>query len=91
VAKIIQRAAGHYNVQTVEFGNVYRWHPKSILIERECGEITTLIALKTTCEECGAEHTGLIWDNLADSQLGDEDLHPWRFSGIRTAAAGLPY
>jgi hypothetical protein len=89
--KIVDYTAGHYEVQDVEFGTVYKWLPKSILLECECGEMTTLIVSKTTCEECGAEHAGLVREDLANHQLGDEDLHPWRSSEIHTAAAGLPY
>ena len=88
---VIERIAGHYEIEEVVFGWVYRWHPESILIECECGETVSLTATMTTCEECGAEHTGLVREDLNHRQLGDENLHPWRNSEIRTATAGLPY
>jgi len=76
VAKVIERAEAHYDVQEVEFGRVYQWRPKSVLIECECGEMTMLTASKTTCKACGGQHTGLVREDLRGCQLEDEDLHP---------------
>ncbi|MDX6382212.1 MAG: hypothetical protein QOI57_3236 [Rubrobacteraceae bacterium] len=93
MAKVIERAEAHYEVQEVEFGRVYQWQPKSVLIECECGEINTLTASQTTCEECGAEHTGLVREDLVDGQLevGDEVAHPWRYLEGSEDNTVLPY
>jgi hypothetical protein len=54
-----------------------------------CGEETALTPSETACEECGAEHTGLVRENLPDLEpQGDEDVHPWRYSEDDEA---LPY
>ena len=54
-----------------------------------CGEETALTPSETACEECGAEHTGLVREDLSDRQpQGDEDVHPWRYSEDDEA---LPY
>lgn len=84
MAKVVEREHAHYDVQEVEFGKVYQWRPNSILIECECGEMVTLTASKLLCEECGAEHTKIVREDLIDRRLrGDEEVHPWRYSEDR--------
>jgi hypothetical protein len=92
LAKVIERDRAHYDVQEVEFGKVYKWRPKSVLIECECGERVALTLSKTLCEECGAEYTMLVRENLIDRRLReDERLHPWRYSEDPEDDTGLPY
>jgi hypothetical protein len=75
VAKIVERARAGYEVEEVEYGKVYRWKPESIVIE--CGEETALTQSETACEECGAEYSGIVREDLSDRQpQGDEDVHP---------------
>lgn len=84
--------AAHYEVQEVEFGYVYKWCPESILLKCECGETTSLTASEPICQECRAEHTGLVREDLANCQLrGDEEIHPWRYSEGIEEDIGLPY
>ena len=64
MAKVIERDRAHYDVQEVELGTVYRWRPERGLIECECGERAALTASEATCEECGAEHKGLVREDL---------------------------
>jgi hypothetical protein len=92
VAKVIEHAQARYDIQEVPFGRVYKWHPESVLIDCECGERTFLTASMYTCEECGAEHAGLVRENLTERRrLEDEDLRPWRYSGDREGAEELAY
>ena len=92
MAKVIERARARYHVEDVEYGKVYRWKPESILVECGCGEKTNLTHSETACEECGAEHTRLVREDLSDRQpQGDEDVHPWRYSGDSEDDAALPY
>lgn len=92
MAKVTKRDYAHYEVQEVEFGYVYKWCPESILVECECGEMTSLTASEPMCEDCGAEHTGLVREDLANYlSLGDEEIHPWRYSKAREEDTGLPY
>ncbi len=90
--RIVERVAGHYETQDVEMGTVYRWCPQTVVIECECRETAILTPSETTCGECGAEHTGLVREDLSDRQSqDDEDVHPWRYSGDGEAAGALPY
>lgn len=81
---VIERTAGRYEVQDVEFGRVYRWHPGCVIVECDCGERLTLTSSRTTCR-CGADHTAFVGE-----QPGDEALHPWR-SLHYVADTGIPY
>ena len=36
VVKLPERAAGHYEVQEVEFGTVYRWRPEGGVVDECC-------------------------------------------------------
>lgn len=90
--KIIERVEAHYDVQAVEFGTVYKWRPESILLECECGAMVVLTTSETTCEECGAEHEGLVREDLTERRLeGDEEVRPWRSSEKSDAQTLLHY
>ena len=92
MAKIIERARARYDVEDVEHGTVYRWKPESVMVECGCGEKTILTHSETACEECGAEHTGLVREDLSYRQSqDDEDVHPWRYSEDREDDTVLPY
>ena len=50
----VRQNAGHYEVQEVDFGRVYRWCPGRIDTDCECGERLNLTAgSKTICPRCG--------------------------------------
>jgi hypothetical protein len=88
---VIERTEGHYEVQEVEFGKVYRWCPECVDIECECGERLTLTAYSMpTCPRCGANHAGTIREELNDRRLEDQTLHPWRYDVRDFEDAGLP-
>jgi len=91
-AKVIERLEGHYEVQEVPFGQVYRWCPGRLVLECECGEELILTSSRTICHRCGADHTtDVIREELAAGLLlGDEALHPWRYAEDREDT-GLPY
>ncbi len=92
MVKIIECVEAHYNIQAAEFGTVYKWRPESVMIECECGEMVTLTASSTTCEECGAGHTGLVRENLAVRRSReDKEVHPWRYSEKNGNSTSLPY
>ena len=82
MAKIIERAHAGYDVEEVVYGKVYRWQPEAVVVECGCGEEASLTSSDTACEECGAEHMRLVRENVSDRQpQGDEDIHPWRYTG----------
>jgi hypothetical protein len=88
--KIVDYTAGHYKVQDVEFGRVYRWSPERVMAECECGEKLHLTVLEATCVRCGADHAAIVKEELAGQYLEDEAVHPWRYTGHREDA-GLPF
>ena len=90
MAKVIERVEARYDVQEVEFGEIYKWRPESVVVECGCGEEPTLTASTSTCGECGADHGTVMREESTARRLGDEALHPWRYSEDREDA-GLPY
>jgi hypothetical protein len=94
-AKVIERLEGHYEVQEVPFGQVYRWCPGRLVLECECGEElilnSSMATCLATCHRCGADHTTEVFrEELSAGWLGDEALHPWRYARDREDT-GLPY
>lgn len=90
MTKVIERVEARYDVQEVEFGEVYKWRPKSIVVECGCGEAPALTVYTSTCGECGTEHGRVIREESTPRRLGDEVLHPWRYYKAREDV-GLPY
>ncbi len=91
MAKVIERARARYEVEDLEYGKVYRWQPETVVVECTCGEETSLTPSEPACEECGAEHKGLVREDLSDRQpQGDEYVHPWRYWNDEDDGA-LPY
>ena len=87
---IVEQTEGHYDVQEVEFGRVYRWCLQCVIVDCDCGERLSLTASSTAvCRRCGADHTATVRAELAPKRLGDEVLRPWRYAGDREGA-GLP-
>jgi len=85
--QVIERIPEHYEVEEVEFGKVYRWHPERIVVECRCStrsvhkKADLLGASVTTCE-CGEDDMARIREKLL-TELLDEDCeanhHPWRY------------
>jgi hypothetical protein len=88
--RVIERVAEHYDVQSTEFGRIYKWCPGHAIVECECGERLTLTSSMTTCRCCGADHAPLVREELAAGRLGDKALHPWRYAGDREDT-GIPF
>ena len=85
--QVITSTAGRYEVQELEFGQVYKWHPETVVVECGCGEKPSLTSATTTCKKCGADHTAVVREWVAVRRR-EEDARPWRCSGKGTA---LPY
>jgi hypothetical protein len=81
VARVIERVEAHYEVRDVEMGEVYRWHPESIVVECYCGKEPTLTASKNACSECGADHRTIVEGVLGASPENEEVYCPWRSPG----------
>ena len=94
--RVIEHTMGHYEVQDVQYGEVYRWQPESVTVEcEERGKRSThiksgLIRSSITCE-CGKDHTARIREELVFQVLDeDEDLHPWRYQNP-SEGTGIPF
>ncbi len=82
---------GHYEVQEVSFGKVYRWCPERVDIECECGERLKFSAVSTaTCPRCGLDHAATVREELTARRLEDQALHPWRYDDRNLGDTGLP-
>lgn len=87
----IERTEGHYEVQEVDFGRVYRWRPERVEFECTCGERLTLTASSTaSCPRCGANHAATLREEILSERLEDQNLHPWRYDVRDLEDAGLP-
>jgi hypothetical protein len=81
--QVIERTEGHYDVEEVEFGTLYRWCPECVVVACDCGERLTLTRSETTCERCGVDHATSVRRELAACQPREEIVHPWRYGGDR--------
>jgi hypothetical protein len=87
----IERTGGHYEVQEVDFGKVYRWCPGCVNIECECGaRLAFTVSSTAICPRCGVNHAANIREELTAGQLPDQALHPWRYDARDLEDAGLP-
>ncbi len=87
--QVIEHTEGHYDVQEVQFGTVYRWCPECVVVECYCGQSPTLTHSQSTCPECGADHVAIVREELAARRVGDETIHPWHYAENRQEV-GLP-
>ena len=86
-----ERTKGHYEVQEVGFGRVYRWCPERLKGECECGEKLALTASSSPiCPRCGTQHKAAIQEGITPGRLEDQALHPWRYDAGNLEGAGLP-
>lgn len=90
MATVVERIRGHYDVQEVDFGRVYRWCPERIVAECGCGAKLVLTASAATCGRCGADLAPTIRAEPATGEPDAETLHPWRYEEDREDA-GLPW
>ena len=94
LAKVIECAQARYEVQDVEFGKVYKWRPKHVLVECRCGQRLSLTPSTTSCLECGTDHELAVKEASAeDGHQSDQTLHPWRYYSYSEDRedAGLPF
>ena len=94
--RIVEQTEGHYEIQEVQFGKVYRWRPESVTIE--CEECKTrsihthssLISSVISCE-CGKDDTTRIREEVVIQVLEDDKaLHPWR-DWHTSEGSGIPF
>jgi hypothetical protein len=88
VQYVIMSTVGHYEVQELEFGQVYKWHPETVVVECDCGESPALTTT-TTCKKCGTDYTTVVRRWVA-ARRKEEVAHPWRYHHYSGKDAGLP-
>ena len=76
MARVIERTAGHYEVQKTAYGEAYVWCPECVVVECDCGERLTLTASGSGCR-CGADHAILVRQELAGRPPSNGTSHPW--------------
>ncbi len=83
--EVVERVAGHYEDQEVEFGRVYKWCPESVVCECKCGKrsifkSSILNVSMATCE-CGEDCATDIQEEVVGHTTlkDDKALHPWRY------------
>jgi hypothetical protein len=87
----VRQNVGHYEVQEVDFGRVYRWCPGHIDTDCECGERLNLTACSNTiCPRCGTNRAATIREESTAEWSEDQALHPWRYDARNLDDAGLP-
>ena len=88
---MVERGNGHYEVQDVEFGRVYRWRPERVVAECGRGERTSLTrSSPTNCRRCGTDLAVVLFQNGPITERpGDETLRPWRYD-VHREGARLP-
>ena len=98
MTKIVERVAGHYDTQELEFGTTYIWCPESVVLEcTKCAKKITLtrsglMATQPDCE-CGKGHSASAREEVV-LELVDEAYeahhHPWRY-WYTTKDTGIPF
>lgn len=48
MAKVVGRVEACYDVEEVEYGKVYRWQPKTLVVKCECGQQTAITPSEDT-------------------------------------------
>ncbi len=94
LAKVIERVQPRYEVQEVEFGQVYKWRPEQIVVECRCGQRLSLTTSTTSCTECATDHELAVKEASTDGCQSDKTLHPWRYyysSEEDSEDGGLPF
>jgi hypothetical protein len=87
----IERTKGHYDVQEVDFGKVYRWCPEHVDVECECGERLEAIAVSAVaCPRCGVNRAATTKAVPTAGLSEDRALHPWRYDTGDLEDVGLP-
>ena len=91
MAQVITTTGGFYELEEVEFGRIYKWHPEILTLECTCGKRSDLSMCLSECQGCGADHTEVIREWLGVARRPEEEeIHPWRYAGPGEEN-GLPF
>jgi hypothetical protein len=76
MSTMIDHVEGHYETQSISYGQAYIWCPECVVVECDCGETVILTALETVCR-CGIDHEVLVREIMDFGSQRYETLHPW--------------
>ena len=88
---ILERVEAHYEVTEVDFGEVYKWCPASVVVECGCGERARLTRTVTVCPGCREDHEETIKEELEVGGPREEAKRPWREAREREVVTGRVY
>jgi hypothetical protein len=79
MTQIRERIEGHYEVEEVPYGRVYKWTVGHALVECEnCGQLMIVDPAATACPDCGTDYAE-VTRGLEGKPLGkDETYYPER-------------
>jgi hypothetical protein len=86
----IDRTKGHYEVQEVDFGRVYRWCPERVDVECGGGRSDVSAVSAAAGPRRGANHAATIGAVPTAGSSEDRAFHPWRYDTGDIEGAGLP-
>jgi hypothetical protein len=73
---VIDHVEGHYETQSMAYGQAYVWCPECVVVECDCGETVILTASEPMCR-CGIDHVVLVRETMALGSEHYEIAHPW--------------
>ena len=80
MVNVIERSGRRYQVQDVEFGQLYKWCLECV-VQCDCDERSIVTPSATTRGCCGQDHAAILREESDVEQVGDEAVHPWRYAG----------
>lgn len=72
--QIKERVEGHYKVEEVPFGKVYKWTPGHALVECDCGQLTSVDPAATVCSGCGIDYIVVVRE-LEGKRLEEDEAY----------------
>jgi hypothetical protein len=73
---VIEHIEGHYETQSMPYGQAYVWRPECVVIECDCGETRIMTASDSVCR-CGTDHEALVREAGTFGRPSEEARHPW--------------
>jgi hypothetical protein len=73
---VIDHVEGHYETNSMSYGQAFVWCPECVVVECECGETVIVTASESMCR-CGIDHEVLVRETMAFGSQQYETLHPW--------------
>jgi hypothetical protein len=75
MTRVLERTAGHYELQETSYAEAYIWCPARVVVGCGCGERLVLSASGTVCR-CGEDHAILFGEKLVAPPPSNGASHP---------------